>query len=457
MQQYLTTWDLVLTPFYLIILGYIARKHRDKFYPKGHELHPYYLPGLWVKFGGVIFIALIYQFYYGGGDTFNFFSHARIINSSLSDSFGTWFDLITHASPDDNPRIYPYVAEMYWYPDVPSYTVATITAVLGLFSFTSYIPIALLFAYLSYTGIWAMYKTFARFYPTMTKPLAIAFLFVPSTFVWGSSIFKDTVCMFALGWMVYSTFKLFVDRDFSGKNFFFLAISFYLIAMIKIYILLAFLPALFLWLLMNYSKKIRITGLRWGINLMFIGLASLGFLFFAQKFADELNEYSLENISKKAKKTQDWITYVSETQEGSMYDIGELDGTLGSMLSKFPQAVNVTLFRPYLWESGKPIILLSSLEATAFLILTFLVFYRVGIFTTFRKIFKDPNLLFFLIFTVIFAFSVGISTGNFGSLSRYKIPCMPFFAALLLILYYQTKPVPQQTLTHAKKPVHNFA
>ena len=48
------------------------------------------------------------------------------------------------------------------------------------------------------------------------------------------------------------------------------------------------------------------------------------------------------------------------------------------------------------------------------------------------------NLMMY-IFTIIFAFAIGISTGNFGSLSRYKIPCVPFFASLLLILYYQTQ------------------
>ena len=459
-MQYLTIWDVVLTPFYLLILAAIAKRHRDKKYPRGHQLRPYYLQGLYLKFAGAIFIAVIYQFYYGGGDTFNYYYHAKIINSSLNDSVSTWINLLLRRPPEVDPKMYQYTSQMYWYTDPSAYPISVIAAILGLLNGTTYIPIALLFAYLSYSGIWAMYKTFARIYPQLHKPLAIAFLFVPSTFVWGSAIFKDTVCMFALGWMTCCTFRLIVDKDFSFRNLFLLVISFYLLATIKIYIVLAFAPALALWVMLTYSHKIKAAAVRWVVNFMFIGISVAGLLFFAKRFATELNEYSLDNISKKAQKTQVWITYVSDVSEGSKYDIGRIDGTLGGMVMKFPQAVNVTLYRPYLWEAKKPIMLLSALEAAAFLVLTLKVFYKKGISQTFKQVGKDPNLMFFLIFTIVFAFAVGVSTGNFGSLSRYKIPCMPFFASLLLILYYQPRAIvsTRKVVTHeAKEPVHRFA
>ena len=268
-MQYLTIWDLVLTPVYLLVLVAIAKRQRDKRYPVGHPLRKYFLPGLWVKLGGAIFIALVYQFYYGGGDTFNFFRHSQVINSSLSDSFSTWFGLISHQSPDTDPQLYQYTSRLEWYNDPSSYMVAVIGAVFGLMNGTTYLPIALLFAYFSFTGVWAMYRTFVNLYPQLHKELAIAFLFIPSTFVWGSAVFKDTVCMFGLGWMVYTTFRIFVNRDFSSRNLFMLVLSFYLVAVIKLYILLAFLPALGLWLLLTYSHKIRNTGLRWMVNLFY--------------------------------------------------------------------------------------------------------------------------------------------------------------------------------------------
>src|SRR5579875_102327 len=123
MGQNLTIWDLFLTPVYLLVLIAIAKKHRDKRYPVGHPLRKYYMPGLHVKFGGAIFIALVYQFYYGFGDTFYFFLQSKVINSSLEHSFSTWLKLLLHAPVEQNPELYPYTSQMEWYNDSSSYMV----------------------------------------------------------------------------------------------------------------------------------------------------------------------------------------------------------------------------------------------------------------------------------------------------------------------------------------------
>lgn len=438
-MQYLTIWDLFLTPLYLLILAALAKRYRNRHYPIGHPLRPYYLKGLYLKFAGAIFIGLIYQYYYGGGDTFNFFRHSQIINSAFTESPLTWFKLITRQPLDSNPELYPFVSRLWWYNDKASYTVAAIAAVLGLFNGTSYLPIALLFAFLSYTGIWAMFKTFASIYPRIHRQLAMAFLFIPSTFVWGSSIFKDTICMFGLGWMTYTVFRIFVNRDFSAQNLFMLIISFYLIYLTKLYILLAFLPALTIWLLATYSGKIKSAALRTVTKVAFLGLAFIAFFFFSRVFANEMERYSLENIAQTAATTRGWISYVSEQQEGSAYDLGEFDPSIGGMLKKFPQAVVVTLYRPFPWEARKVIVMLTALEALIFAYLTIKAFRRRGLFKTLNLIGKDANLLFFIIFTLIFAFAVGISSYNFGALSRYKIPCLPFFGAFLMIILHYEK------------------
>lgn len=435
-MQYLTVWDLLLTPLYLLVLSAIARKQRDKRYPVGHPLRPYYLKALYAKFFGAIFIGLLYQYYYGGGDTFNFFHHTRVINSAFKKDPFTWVKLVTHQPLATNPEIYDYRSQLWWYNDNASYTVAVIGAVFGILSGTAYLPIAVCFAYFSFTGIWAMYRTFANLYPTLHKPLAVAFLFVPSTFVWGSGIFKDTVCMFGLGWMTYSVFRLFIHRDMSVRNIFMLAISLYLVYVVKKYIVVAFVPALAIWLLNTYSSRINSGGLRWISRICFTSLAIAGFWISSRVFATELGEYALTEIADKARITRGWLAYKTEVDGGSGYDLGTFDPSVGGMLRVFPQAVVVTLFRPFPWEARKVIVAISAIEALLFLYFTLFAFYRRGIAKTFQLIGKDPNLLFFLIFALIFAFAVGISSYNFGALSRYKIPCQPFYAAFLVIILY---------------------
>jgi hypothetical protein len=434
-MQFLTIWDLVLTPIYLGLLIFIAKRYRDKHYHADDPLRKYYLPGLYVKLFGAIFIALIYQYYYGGGDTSNYFRDGNIINSSLQDSFSIWMKLILGVSPDSDPRLYTYTSQMSFYNDTPSRVVDNVSAVLGLVSFNTYIPTALLFAFLCYTGVWVLFKTFAKVYAGLTTPLAIAFLFIPSSFIWGSAIFKDTICVFGLGWMVYTSFRIFVNRDLSIKNLSFLVLSFYLLVLVKIYILLAFLPAVSLWILLNYSHKITSVALKLLTWFFFIGIVAGGSVLMAQKFSSELNRYSLDRIAQTATSTAGYI-FSASNEDASTYSLGEPDPTIQGMLRKFPAGVVVTLFRPFPWEAKKVIVFLSALESLLFLFGTALVIYRNGFFGFWRRIFKDPNLTFFLTFSIIFAFAVGVSSYNFGALSRYKIPCLPFYAALLIILYY---------------------
>ena len=103
---------------------------------------------------------------------------------------------------------------------------------------------------------------------------------------------------------------------------------------------------------------------------------------------------------------------------------------------KIPAAINVSLFRPYLWESRNPIMLLSAIESSILLYLTFRLFQKRKLKNTIDVLSKDVNLQFFLLFGLIFSFFVGITTYNFGSLVRYKIQGYPFYIAAILLLYY---------------------
>jgi hypothetical protein len=53
---------------------------------------------------------------------------------------------------------------------------------------------------------------------------------------------------------------------------------------------------------------------------------------------------------------------------------------------------------------------------------------------------KDqPLLVSSVVFSIFFAFGVGLSTSNFGALVRYKIPAVPFYASVILIIYQLNK------------------
>jgi hypothetical protein len=102
----------------------------------------------------------------------------------------------------------------------------------------------------------------------------------------------------------------------------------------------------------------------------------------------------------------------------------------------FRKAVNASLFRPYLWEVKSPAMLISAVESV--MILYMIIFAFVKLKTRFFKIiFKNPVMVFMMVYSVFLAGLVAITTNNFGSLVRYKIAAMPFFVGMLFLVLSQ--------------------
>lgn len=435
----LSILDYVLLPFFLAIVFAIAYKIRNSKYSHKHPWRKYFIPALSVKIFGAIFIGLIYTYYYNGGDTFNYFNQAGVINSAFDESFIKWVNLLFHIPSKYDSNYYSYTSQMSWYSDTASYTVCSISAFLGIFTYNTYLPTTVLFAFVSFTGVWALFRTFASLYPHFTKPIAIAVLFIPSVFVWGSGIFKDTICIFGLGWLTYSTFRFLVQRDFGFSNILLSVLSFILIAKVKLYIILGFAPALLIWILFSYTQRIKNAASRFLVKIIFMAALIGSLLFVMQNFSSELGKYSLEKVVITSTVTRGWISYASSRdEEASAYSLGDFSPTIIGMLTKFPVAVNVTLFRPYMWEAKKIIVALSAIEALVFLFLTLKILITIGPIKIWNTIVKDPTIQFCLVFSLIFAFAVGISSYNFGALSRYKIPCLPFYALALILIHYKS-------------------
>jgi len=81
-----------------------------------------------------------------------------------------------------------------------------------------------------------------------------------------------------------------------------------------------------------------------------------------------------------------------------------------------------------------------------FIILIFIK--RGGIINFFKKTFTEPIVAFCLLYTIVFFAFVGVTTGNFGSLVRYKIPAIPFLISGLIIIYYKRTDTQKNIITN---------
>ncbi|MBH8557649.1 hypothetical protein [Hymenobacter negativus] len=429
--------DLYITPFYLALIYGIAygmRSSVTNVYTK-----KYFIPALTVKVVGAIALGILYHTLYGG-DTNNYYKQASVVYHAFGDSFAAGLELVT-SSGDITPAIAKYTGQLYWFGHGSNeYFVIRVAAVLALLSFDTYTVIAVLFAAITFSGMWMMYMTFAKIRPQVYKELAISVFFLPSVFFWGSGLLKDSLCLGALGWLFYCFYRGAIERKNILRCLLVGLLMGAVILSMKTYILLAFMPPALLWVFNENTRNIKSAAVRWVAKPLFLGVGAVVAVFAMSQLAAADERFNLDKIGEQSKVTADYLQRVSKTEQGSGYNIGAQDGTLGGMAKLAPQAIIVALFRPFLWEARNPTMLLSALEATYFLLLTMRIFWRVGFFKTIGAIGSVPVLTLCFVFSLIFAISVGISSGNFGTLVRYKIPLMPFYLSGLYILQSITVP-----------------
>lgn len=216
-----------------------------------------------------------------------------------------------------------------------------------------------------------------------------------------------------------------------------LAIAAYLIISIKPYIFVAMLPGATIWIIFQRIAKIRSAFVRVLISPAIILVGVVASTFLISSFSTSLGDYgSVDKAINKAVVTKNDLT--REAYGQNSFDIGELDGSVGSLLGKFPVAVIAGLFRPFLWDVSNPIMLMSALENTFMILLTLRVLLLLGP-SIIVRVSSNPVLIFCFVFSVFFAFALGLTTANFGALVRYKIPSIPFFLSMLYILEFQAK------------------
>jgi hypothetical protein len=427
--------DFIVTPLLIIVvylIAFLVRPHcTDALTRK------YFFPALTVRIIGALAVGFIYQFYYHGGDTFAYHTHgSRHIWEAFMDSPVKGVRLL-FSNGEYGPGLWDTAQKIWYWKDEHSFFVIRVATIFDLITFSSYSGTAVLFAVVSFIGAWLLFQAFYKVYPEMKRWLAISCLFIPTVVFWGSGIFKDTLTLASLGAATFSIYSIFIEKKFSTWKLLLLVFCFFVIYSIKVYILLCFLPAAIAWIFSSKLAMIRSMVFKLMITPVVI---VLGFwLAFAaiKNVAEDDPRYNLDRIAETARITAYDIRYGwgARFGEGSGYTLGEIDGTLTGMIKLAPSATNVTLFRPYLWEVRNPLMLLSAIEAFAVLLLTCYTFFKTG--ANGLRLLTKPTVMFCILFALIFAFAVGLSTGNFGTLSRYKIPVMPFYVlGLGLILHY---------------------
>ncbi len=436
-MDFITIYDYLLLPVYLFAFYFVVAMKAKKY--EGTPLKKILLIGFFLHMAGSVLYCLVIQYYYGYGDSFGFFQGSDFIRkviSSTGDPFSPFF-----MSSDDFEKMYAVA-------NVSDNTLPTgidvasnlmimkISAVLSYLSFNSYLIISLFFGLFSFTGLWKLYKTLNEIIEKKS-PLLLAFaiLYVPSVCFWGSGLIKDSVCLGATGFIAYYLYKIFIKKKFRYRDPVLLLVMVYLLFTIKSYIAVGLMVAAVSAYVLNIILRTKKSFFKLAI-VSFILLASAVILIVSfSSTLDSIIEDSKNNIET----FKDAYNTLNDDENGSGFSNIDADISLPGVILRSPLAVFTTLFRPFLWESNKLVMLLSSMESFLALLLTLFVLIKCRLWRFFYYIFADPYLFFCFIFTLIMGVIIGLSTFNFGTMVRYRLPVLPFYFFMLLYIYMKNK------------------
>lgn len=218
----------------------------------------------------------------------------------------------------------------------------------------------------------------------------------------------------------------------------FAVFSILILLFVKPYLFYSFAVAYFFYKLSYIVTGIRSKLLRRGIYFLFFSIFA-GFILYLMLFWNNIMHSSvMEDLYTFILKT----TSAQLTLGSSKYDLGKLEMTPVGILGYLTASLNVSLFRPYVYEINKPQLLISGLESLAMLVLLVLTFYKVGITNIAKALKNNPFLIFLMINFVLIGIQIGAISFNYGTLVRYKMPILPFyFTFFILLLEYKNHQV----------------
>lgn len=297
---------------------------------------------------------------------------------------------------------------------------------------------SLVFTATGFAGQVLIYKAFTRLMPDprLRRWWQFGILFMPSLTFWSSGLLKDPIGLFGLG-LTFLGLTRFLERS-SWRSVFLTVAGLYTLLLYRSPLVPVFLLASAPLLIAKPSRS-RPAGARGSSRAWRVAAFAGGFIVISTLSRID-SRLGVDTVSDSM--LQERSRYALVKGGSTVGDLKLADGvnvTEGSslrLLGLMPEAVTFTLCRPFPWEStDSPIIVLASAENSLLLALVgslaVRTLLRPGRLTS---LVSEPLFWTCVIVTVVFAFALGVSTPNFGTVSRYRMPLMPFFWGAIVVV-----------------------
>lgn len=404
-------------------LGYLIWQQESS-----QPLKKYFLPAFLLKLTAGILLGIFYQVYFGGGDAQLFQTQSDFVTEYAKVSPASYIRLLlTRKFESETLR----TSMIYvWYSN--SYFMVMLLSFLNFFTGGNIYLNGLYFSVFCFWGLWQLVNVLIRLYPQLLFPAIIAFLFFPSVVFWSSGISKETIYLGSLGWLIAVVLRL--AYQLSNRiwlDFLSVIVAGYLLWKIKFYFAALVFALLFGYGLVIYFNhrfgKLKKTKTK---VMLFCILALVGALI----VANWSEVFKLDYFAAQLIKSNAVLTDRSVGKPFIFFP--DLEPTLAGFLWYSPAAVFHTFLRPFIWESNSLFYFVAALENIFIVLLLVLTLFNLV---------RSPltvislGAIVILIYVLVLAALLGLSTPNIGSLNRYRTAILPFLVFLLLSFNVQGK------------------
>jgi hypothetical protein len=399
--------------FLLVATGIIAM------YRKEDSLKNIFLPAFFVKSLAGMCVGLVYVFHYKVGDTLVFFNDGVQLAELARHDLSSYLNFVVTSEFASNTSI------DLVFTDHRALFMVKIVSFLSLVSVDNYWLISFYITLPSFFAAWYLAKQIHQSFSEATGPAVVAFLFFPSIIFWTSGVIKETIAMASLYFISGIFIRVWCRQKISVLHILITLIAVYLAWNLKYYFAGIFFAVVFATLIYRLLS-LRFNNALRGARSYFSWIAIFIVLIAAVTFLHP--NFKAQRVLKVM--VQNYEEFHRFSRPENLIYFYDLGPTVPRIILNSPKALFAGLFRPLFFDANNFLGFLISIE-NIFLLTLALIALR-----SFRKLFSSPVsvlLCAIVVYVILLAIFITLSTPNLGTLARYRVGYLPFFVFLVLL------------------------